>query len=92
MKNIKINNREYKIVKDNRDAFELEVVESLMTEYFNDFDYVVGDWAYGKLRLKGFYKSDNSKANKSNDIANLDEYISNKCAYGCKWFEIMKND
>lgn len=92
MKKIIINDKEYKLLKDNRDAFDLEVVESLMTEYFDEFDYVVGDWSYGKLRLKGFYKSDNSKVKKSNDIANLDDYINDRCAYGCKWFEIMKND
>ena len=52
MKKIIINDKEYKLLKDNRDAFDLEVVESLMTDYFDEFDYVVGDWSYGKLRLK----------------------------------------
>ena len=90
MKKIKLNDKEYEVIKDVRDALNMEDLESLMTEYFDDFDYVVGDYAYGKLRLKGFYDSDNKNVKKINDISDLDKYIEDKCAYGCKWFEIKK--
>ena len=49
----------------------------MFTDYFYDYDYIVGDWAYGKVRLKGFYESDNKKCNKINDIKLLDDYIAN---------------
>ena len=29
---------------------------------FVDFDYIFGDYSYSKLRLKGFYESNNKKA------------------------------
>lgn len=92
MKKIIINNKEYEIIENYNDAIDVEVISSLLTEYFDDFDYVVGDWAYGKLRLKGFYKADNKKVNKNNNIEYIRKYIDEKCAYGCKWFEIKKND
>ena len=67
-------------------VFDLEEVKSYMTEYFDKFDYVFGDYAYEKLRLKGF----KDKGNKVNDIKYLDDYIKNYCAYGAKYFLLKK--
>lgn len=91
MKEIIINGINYEVIKDNK-GIEHEALVSRMTDYFEAFDYVVGDWAYGKLRLKGFYDSTNKKCQTMNDIALLDDYIKNKCAYGCRWFQIKKID
>lgn len=85
-KNVEINDIKYEIIKDYRDAFNLEEFESRLTDYFKDYDYVVGDIAYGKLRLKGFYDDKNQKANKINKYSSLDKYIEENCAYGCKYF------
>ena len=90
MKKITINNVEYEVVKESDNSIDKEVLSEKITDYFDSFDYIVGDWAYGKLRLKGFYDSNNKKKKKINDIANLDSYIENKCAYGCKWFVLRK--
>ena len=43
-------------------------------------------WAYGKLRLKGFYEKSNKKCNEINNIDNLDEYLDKNCAFGCAYF------
>ena len=88
MKTITINEKEYEIVNNYNDAIDSEVLKEKITDYFDGFDYIVGDWAYGKLRLKGFYESDNKKTKKMNDISNLEDYIENKCAYGYKWFQL----
>lgn len=90
MKKIEINNVSYEVIKDNKDAIDIEVLGEKITDYFDEFDYIVGDWAYGKLRLKGFYDSENKKCSKINDISTLNDYIDNKCAYGCRWFQIKK--
>jgi len=90
MKSITIKNVDYEVKKNVNDAIDKELLEEKITEYFDDYDYIVGDWAYGKLRLKGFYDSKNKKCKKINDIANLEEYIENSCAYGCKWFQIKR--
>ena len=91
MKTIKVNEIEYEIIKDEKDAIDKELLAEKITEYFDDYDYIVGDWAYGKLRLKGFYESTNKKSKKLNDIAGLEAYIENECAYGCRWFQLKKN-
>ena len=90
MKKITINEVEYEIQKDVNDAIDKELLEQKITDYFDDFTYIVGDWAYGKVRLKGFYDSKDKKCKKLNDIAGLDHYIENNCAYGCKWFLLKK--
>jgi len=90
MEKVIINEKEYELVSNYRDAYNQEVVSELLTDYFDEFDYVVGDIAYNKLRLKGFYESSNSKCSKINDIKNLDDYIKNNCAYGCRWFKLKK--
>lgn len=88
MKTIKINDKEYELIKNYKDGFDLEEVTSKLTDYFDDYDYIVGDWAYGKLRLKGFYDSKNKKVKNINNYNNVEDYINNYCANECKYFII----
>jgi uncharacterized protein YutD len=90
MKKITIDDITYEIIEDNRNGYVEEEFKNRYTDYFYDFDYVVGDWAYDKLRLKGFYSDDNKKAKDFNKISNLDKYLKEKCAYGCKYFVAKK--
>ena len=41
----------YKVIKNVRDAFNENELKECFTEYFSDYDYVLGDYAFGKLRL-----------------------------------------
>lgn len=86
----KFNELEYKLIINYKDAFDKEKILEKVTDYFNDFDYIVGDWSYGSLRLKGFCKQENKRLNKINDFNNLDGYIKEKCAFGCKYFVLEK--
>lgn len=90
MKTVELNNTEYEIIKDYRDAFDEEKFLEKCTDYYYDYDYVVGDIAYDKLRLKGFYDKDNKKVNKINNYSNLDKYLKDNCAVDCKYFVAKK--
>lgn len=87
---MKLLENEYKIIKDEKGCFDIEEVTSKCTEYFEDYDYIVGDYAYGKLRLKGFNNKQNKNFNNINDFSNVDKYIKENCAYGCKYFILEK--
>lgn len=87
---MKLLDQEYKLIKDNTDGFNLYEVSSLVTDYFKDYDYIVGDYAYSKLRLKGFTRKENKLNNSINDFKNLDKYIKENCAYGCRYFVLEK--
>lgn len=88
--NYVINGKKYLLVKNYRDAFNEEELLEKLTDYFEKFDYVLGDYAYGKLRLKGFNNKNNEDYKSINDYANIDEYISTYCAYGCRYFILQK--
>lgn len=90
MEEVKINNNIYEIIKDYKNGFNEEEFKNKYTEYFEDYDYILGDIAYNKLRLKGFYEADNKKSNKINKISLLDDYLKNRCAYDCKYFVAKK--
>lgn len=89
---IELNGKNYKVIKNYRDGFEEEPVVEKTTDYFIDFDYILGDWAYGKLRLKGFYKNTNKKVKEMNNYDNIDKYIEENCAFDCKYFILEKID
>ncbi|MFI3307474.1 MAG: YutD-like domain-containing protein [Mycoplasmatota bacterium] len=86
----KFNTFEYKIIKNYKDAFNEEEVREKFTDYFDSYDYILGDIAYSKLRLKGFYNKENKKCNKINNYDDIDNYIKDNCAYNCKYFILEK--
>ena len=90
MKKVVVNNMEYEIIVNHKEAFDEEDFLSKCTDYFYDYDYIVGDIAYSKLRLKGFYDEKNKKVNKINNYKNLDEYLKKYCAVDCKYFVVKK--
>lgn len=90
MKKITLENGEYELIKENKNAFNLDELTPLFTDYFYDFDYILGDYAGNKLRLKGFCKKENKRYSKVNDIALLEDYIKQYCAYECKYFILEK--
>lgn len=90
MKKIEINGASYELIRNDNNCFDLAVVTEKVTDYFDSYDYIFGDYAYEKVRLKGFYESTNKKAKKINDIKYLDDYIKNYCSYGAKTFLLKK--
>ncbi len=90
MKSVTLNNIEYEILEDYKNGYDKEAIEEKLTEYFEPFDYILGDWAYGKLRLKGFCEKTNAIYRELNDIQNKDTYLKNECAYECKYFVLKK--
>ena len=87
---VKVGDYSFEIIENNREAFNEEEFVNLFTEYFYDYDYIVGDFAYNKLRLKGFYDDNNKKSKSYNRISNKDVYIEKNCAYNCKYYVLKK--
>lgn len=89
MKKIIINECEYELVRNDNNCFDESVLEKI-TDYFYPYDYIMGDYAYDKVRFKGYYDSKNKKAKKINDIKFMDDYIEKYCSYGSKVFLLKK--
>lgn len=90
MKNVIFNNICYELIEDYKEGYNQLEVENKLTEYYNDYDYVLGDWAYGKLRLKGFCDKNNKLYKPYNDINNKSDYLKNECAFDCSYFILKK--
>lgn len=89
---IDVDGKKYKLVKDYKDAFNEEEFLSKFTDYFYDYDYIVGDISYGKLRLKGFNLKNSSGFNSINDYSRLEKYLKENCSYDCKYFILKKEN
>ncbi len=87
---IEVENKKYKLIKDYRDGFDKDMFLEKYTSFFEEYDYIVGDIAYSKLRLKGFTKKGNKIYNKINDYNNLEKYLKENCAFDCKYFILEK--
>ena len=87
---IEIENNKYKLIENYKDGFDLDEFKSKYTDYFQQYDYIIGDWSYGKLRLKGFCTKLNKMCNKINDIKFKENYIKELCSYDCKYFVLEK--
>ena len=71
---IEVENIRYKLVKNYRDAFNKDEFVNKFTNFFAQYDIIVGDIAYSKLRLKGFNNKDNKNFNKINDSKNIEKF------------------
>ena len=83
---IEVDGNKYKLIKNYRDGYDEELFLARYTDYFQSYDYIVGDIAYSKLRLKGFNNKSNKNYNKLNDYKNVEKYIKENCAYDCRYF------
>lgn len=89
-KNVKLENADYNIIKDYKNAFNEEEFKEKYTDYFDNYDYIFGDYSYDKLRLKGFNEKTNKEYRKVNAIEDLENYIKEYCAYDCRYFLLKK--
>ncbi|WP_307150016.1 YutD family protein [Robertmurraya andreesenii] len=85
-----VNNICYEIVEERGEGFNEEVFLGRYSEILNKYDYIVGDWGYGQLRLKGFYHDKNQKATFDTKISTFTEYIYEFCNFGCSYFVLRK--
>lgn len=87
---IKINEHEYAVVKNYREAFQIERLEERYSEILERYDYIVGDMGYDQLRLRGFFKSTNTKAPLEWRIDSLEDYLLEYCNFGCPYFVLER--
>lgn len=90
MKTVILNDIKYELTQNYKDGYDESLVKEKCTDYFINYDYIFGDWSYGKLRLKGFCERKNNNYKNINDIHLLDMYIKNYCSYDCKYFLLKK--
>ncbi|MFC5987012.1 YutD family protein [Marinicrinis lubricantis] len=90
---IQIGGKTYELVKENRNGWNLEAFKSRYSEVLDRYDYIVGDWGYNQLRLKGFMKENGKHVNKEqNTIEQVEDYLLEYCNFGCAYFILKKTE
>lgn len=87
---ITVQNHTFELIRDERNGFNEEAFKARYSEILNKYDYIVGDWGYNQLRLKGFFDDQNQKASYDTKISTLDEYIFEYCNFGCAHFVLKR--
>lgn len=85
-----IGERKYRLVHDHREAFDPERLGERYSDILSRYDYIVADWGYDQLRLKGFFAADNRKAQPEQRIDTLEDYLYEYCNFGCAYFVIER--
>lgn len=80
----------YQLVLNYREGFDLLAFENRYQEYFEKFDFIVGDWGFEQLRLRGFYQIGQAKVPKDQTIDFLADYLNEYCNFGCRYFVLAK--
>ncbi|HHW5484887.1 TPA: YutD family protein [Staphylococcus aureus] len=83
---IKVDQHYFELIENYRECFNEEQFIARYSDILDKYDYIVGDYGYDQLRLKGFYKDSNKKAEMSKRFSNIQDYIFEYCNFGCPYF------
>lgn len=83
-----LDNRRYQLVVNYREGFDAQKLGERYSDVLAKYDYIVGDWGFEQLRLKGFFASKNRKSSPDQKINMLEDYLYEYCNFGCAYFVI----
>jgi len=87
---INIGGRIFELVHDHKGGWNPEAFRERYSEVLDRYDYVIGDWGYNQLRLKGFFRDNHPKATKDTAIGHLVDYLHEYCNFGCAYFVLRR--
>ncbi|SEN56522.1 YutD family protein [Lihuaxuella thermophila] len=90
MDRIYIQGNEYVVLTNYRNGWNPDAFKKRYCDILNKYDYIVGDWGYGQLRLKGFFSDDHARATPETKISYLQEYLNEYCNFGCAYFVLKR--
>lgn len=89
-KEFSINGIVYALVENYREAFQEEVFATRFVDWLASYDYIIGDWGFEQLRLRGFYGEQAKKAPLEWKISSLEDYLYEYCNFGCPYFVVER--
>ncbi|USB32572.1 YutD family protein [Paenibacillus sp. YPG26] len=87
---IQVNGKSYEVIQENRNGWDPEAFKQRYSDVLERYDYIIGDWGYNQLRLKGFYRDNHPKVNKDSSISGIMDYINEYCNFGCPYFVLQR--
>jgi len=87
---IQLGSRSFELAYENKNGWNFEAFRDRYSDVLDRYDYIVGDWGYNQLRLKGFFREGNPKGSKESCITSLQDYIQEYCNFGCAYFVLER--
>ncbi|MFC4102278.1 YutD family protein [Paenibacillus xanthanilyticus] len=87
---IHIGGRTYELVYDHKNGWNPEAFRNRYSDVLERYDYVIGDWGYNQLRLKGFFRDTHPKVTAGSSFSSMSDYINEYCNFGCAYFVLQK--
>ncbi len=85
-----IDGHPYRLISNYREGFNIEKLEERFSSILTKYDYILGDWGYDQLRLRGFYASNSKQGSSGQNIDHIQDYLDEYCNFGCAYF-ILQN-
>lgn len=87
---IHIGGKAYELVQEYRNGFNAEAFRDRFSEVLERYDYIVGDWGYNQLRLKGFFRDNGRNSRDGFSVNGIQDYLNEYCNFGCAYFIVRK--
>ncbi|WP_336774676.1 YutD family protein [Paenibacillus sp. MMO-58] len=87
---IQIGGKIYELIHENRNGWNADAFKDRYSEVLERYDFIIGDWGYSQLRLKGFFRDNHMKATKDSAYSGMSDYINEYCNFGCAYFVLEK--
>lgn len=87
---LELNGKQYELIENVKDGYQEEAIKDRYADILGKYDYIVGDWGYEQLRMKGFYHDRNHKAAIDAKISAVQDYLLEHCNFGCAYFVLKK--
>lgn len=87
---IKVGNHYFELIDSYKDGFQEEDFIARYSEILDKYDFVVGDYGYDQLRLKGFYYDSQKKVDYHKRFSTIQDYLLEYCNFGCAYFILRR--
>lgn len=87
---VMIDQRQYRLVENYREAFDIGKMNERYSDVLNRYDYIVGDIGFEQLRLKGFFSETQKRMPVEQRISSLQDYLYEYCNFGCAYFVLER--
>lgn len=87
-----LNGHHYQLLVSYRDGFNGDEFAKRFSNILSKYDYIVGDWGYGQLRLRGFYDDQSPLFRPERGQERIEDYLFEDCNFGCPYFVVQNDD
>ncbi|REH76433.1 YutD family protein [Staphylococcus felis] len=87
---IKVGNHYFELIESHKGGFNEEDFIARYSEILDKYDFIVGDYGYEQLRLKGFYYDSQKKVDYHKCFSTIQDYILEYCNFGCAYFIVRR--